>query len=85
MSLLEERSIRRAREVACQELGAEAVRRLEVEDFPVTVVNDIYGGDHCLFHLAFRDSDGETASCVAFQWRFQQFDFHRFAKDCVEM
>jgi len=26
-------------------LGAEALRRLEVENFPVTVVNDIYGGD----------------------------------------
>ena len=31
--------------IAYQELGAEAIRRLEVEDFPVTVVNDIYGGD----------------------------------------
>jgi fumarate hydratase subunit beta len=28
-----------------EELGAEALHRLEVEDFPVTVVNDIYGGD----------------------------------------
>jgi len=26
-------------------LGAEALRRLEVEDLPVTVINDIYGGD----------------------------------------
>jgi len=31
--------------LAYEELGAEALRRLEVEDFPVTVVNDIYGGD----------------------------------------
>jgi len=31
--------------IAYEELGAEALRRLEVEDFPVTVVNDIYGGD----------------------------------------
>lgn len=31
--------------VAYEELGAEAIRRLEVVDFPVTVVNDIYGGD----------------------------------------
>ncbi len=31
--------------IAYEELGAEAIRRLEVEDFPVTVVNDIYGGD----------------------------------------
>jgi fumarate hydratase subunit beta len=26
-------------------LGAEALQELQVEDFPVTVVNDIYGGD----------------------------------------
>ncbi|GAI51636.1 unnamed protein product, partial [marine sediment metagenome] len=31
--------------IAYEELGAEAIRRLDVEDFPVTVVNDIYGGD----------------------------------------
>ena len=39
------RSIKKSEVVAYEELGAEAVRRLEVEDFPVTVVNDIYGGD----------------------------------------
>ena len=31
--------------MAYEELGAQAVRRLEVEDFPVTVVNDIHCGD----------------------------------------
>ncbi len=31
--------------VAYDDLGPEAVRRLEVKDFPVTVINDIYGGD----------------------------------------
>jgi fumarate hydratase subunit beta len=31
--------------VAYEDLGTEAVRRLEVEDFPVIVCNDIYGGD----------------------------------------
>ncbi len=31
--------------VAYEDLGAEAVRRLLVEDFPVVVVNDLYGGD----------------------------------------
>ncbi len=31
--------------IAYPELGPEAIRRLEVEDFPVTVVNDAYGGD----------------------------------------
>jgi len=39
------KSIKKAEVIAYEELGAEAVRRLEVEDFPVTVVNDIYGGD----------------------------------------
>jgi fumarate hydratase subunit beta len=31
--------------VAYGDLGAEAVRRLAVEDFPVVVVNDLRGGD----------------------------------------
>jgi fumarate hydratase subunit beta len=31
--------------VAYDDLGTEALRRLEVEDFPATVINDIYGGD----------------------------------------
>ena len=31
--------------IAWPELGAEAVARLEVVDFPVVVVNDCYGGD----------------------------------------
>jgi fumarate hydratase subunit beta len=31
--------------IAYEELGAEAIRRLEVENFPATVINDIYGGD----------------------------------------
>jgi fumarate hydratase subunit beta len=31
--------------IAYPELGAEALRRLEVEKFPATVVNDMYGGD----------------------------------------
>jgi fumarate hydratase subunit beta len=38
-------SIKKAEVIAYKELGAEALRRLEVADFPVTVVNDIYGGD----------------------------------------
>jgi fumarate hydratase subunit beta len=37
--------IKKAEVIAYEDLGAEAIRRLEVEDFPVTVVNDIYGGD----------------------------------------
>lgn len=39
------KSIKKAEVIAYEELGAEAVRRLEVEDFPATVINDIYGGD----------------------------------------
>lgn len=31
--------------VAYEELGAEAIRRIEVEDFPVFLINDIHGGD----------------------------------------
>ena len=38
-------SIKKAEVIAYEELGAEALRRLEVADFPVTVINDIYGGD----------------------------------------
>jgi fumarate hydratase subunit beta len=39
------RSIKKSEVIAYEELGAEAIRRLEVEDFPATVINDIYGGD----------------------------------------
>jgi len=39
------KSIKKSEVIAYEELGAEAVRRLDVEDFPVTVINDIYGGD----------------------------------------
>jgi fumarate hydratase subunit beta len=39
------KSIRKAEVVAYPELGSEAVMRLEVEDFPALVANDIFGGD----------------------------------------
>jgi fumarate hydratase subunit beta len=39
------RSIKRSDVIAYEELGAEAVLRMEVEDFPAIVINDIYGGD----------------------------------------
>lgn len=39
------KSIKKAEVVAYEDLGAEALRRLEVEDFPVTVINDVYGSD----------------------------------------
>lgn len=42
---LASKSIKKCEVIAYEDLGAEAFRRLEVEDFPATVVNDIYGGD----------------------------------------
>ncbi len=39
------KTIKKSEVIAYEELGAEAIRRLDVEDFPATVVNDIYGGD----------------------------------------
>ena len=39
------RTIRRVEVIAYEDLGAEAILRLEVEDFPAIVANDIYGGD----------------------------------------
>jgi fumarate hydratase subunit beta len=39
------KAIRKADVIAYPELGTEAVMRLEVEDFPAVVANDIYGGD----------------------------------------
>ena len=39
------KSIKKAEVIAYKELGAEAVLKLEVEDFPATVINDVYGGD----------------------------------------
>lgn len=39
------RSIKKAEIVAYEDLGPEAIRRLEVVDFPAIVVNDCVGGD----------------------------------------
>lgn len=39
------RRVKKAEVVAFPELGAEAVYRLEVEDFPCTVINDCLGND----------------------------------------
>jgi len=39
------KSIKKAEVIAYEDLGVEAIRRLEVENFPATVINDIYGGD----------------------------------------
>lgn len=39
------KKIKKSEVVAYPELGPEAIHRLEVEDFPATVVNDAYGND----------------------------------------
>lgn len=39
------RAIRKCEIVAWEDLGPEAVRRLEVVEFPVVVINDVRGGD----------------------------------------
>jgi len=39
------KSIKKSKVIAYPELDTEAILRLEVENFPATVINDIYGGD----------------------------------------
>jgi fumarate hydratase subunit beta len=39
------KTIKRVEVIAYQELGAEAILKLTVEDFPAIVANDIYGND----------------------------------------
>jgi len=39
------KAIKKSAVVAYPELGPEAIMRLEVEDFPAQVINDMYGGD----------------------------------------
>ena len=39
------KSVKTAEVVAYNDLGPEAIRRLEVKDFPAVVVNDCHGGD----------------------------------------
>lgn len=39
------KQIKSAEVIAYEELGPEAIRKLEVVDFPVTVINDTYGAD----------------------------------------
>ena len=55
--------IRKVEVIAYEDLGAEALRRIEVRDFPVTVINDLYGGD--LYEAGrsrFRVSDPDRAA-----------------------
>lgn len=39
------KSIKKAEVIAYEDLGAEAIHRLQVENFPAIVINDIYGND----------------------------------------
>jgi fumarate hydratase subunit beta len=39
------KTITKAEVVAYPDLGPEAILRLEAKEFPVTVINDVYGGD----------------------------------------
>lgn len=39
------KAIKKAKVIAYEDLGAEAIYELEVKDFPVIVINDIYGND----------------------------------------
>jgi len=39
------KKIKKAEIIAFEDLGTEAIRILEVRDFPAIVINDIYGGD----------------------------------------
>jgi len=58
------RSIKKAEVIAYSELGTEAVMRLEVEDFPVVVVNDVHGAD--LYRMGveqYREAGGEEDTC----------------------
>jgi len=45
VATLLQKHIKKSELVAYEDLGTEAIRRLYVEDFPVIVANDIYGGD----------------------------------------
>jgi len=46
------RTIKSVKVVAYDDLGAEAIRELEVVDFPAFVVNDIYGNDLMLDNMS---------------------------------
>jgi len=39
------KSIMKDEVLAYPELGPEAIRRIQVKDFPCIVINDMYGGD----------------------------------------
>jgi fumarate hydratase subunit beta len=51
------KAIKKAEVIAYPELGTEAIMRLEVEDFPAIVVNDVHGGD--LYQLGVAEYNDE--------------------------
>ncbi len=53
------KAIKKAEVIAYPELGTEAVMRLEVEDVPAFVVNDVYGGD--LYQMGVAEYGEEKA------------------------
>ncbi len=58
------KAIRKAEVIAYPELGTEAVMRLEVENFPVVVVNDVHGAD--LYRVGveqYREGGGDEETC----------------------
>lgn len=58
------KAIRKADVIAYPDLGTEAVMRLEVEDFPVVVVNDVHGGDVYRIGVEqYRETEGGDESC----------------------
>jgi len=52
------KTIKAAEVVAYPDLGPEAIRRLTVQDMPLTVINDIYGGD--LYQEGVREYNTEN-------------------------
>jgi fumarate hydratase subunit beta len=44
-AVLISKRIKRVETIAYEDLGPEAIYRLEVEDFPLIVANDVYGND----------------------------------------
>ena len=54
------KTIKKADVVAYPELGTEAVMRLEVQDFPAIVVNDVHGGDLYLIGVQKYQEFGDT-------------------------
>ncbi len=59
------KAIKKADVIAYAELGTEAVMRLEVEDFPAIVANDVHGGD--LYRIGMQKyqelGDAEGGAC----------------------